>query len=84
MRACRHSKPDGWRRPGDIADSRSPGGRRLRLGRGPCCTVEFGVTRAVMAGAVIAKRRADGHLKVTVSWQRDAISSPPPPDEISR
>ncbi len=44
-------------------------------------TVEFGVNLAVEAGAVITKSRADGHLKVTVSWQREAIGPPPSGNE---
>jgi hypothetical protein len=39
-------------------------------------TVEFGVDLAVEAGAVITKSRADGHLKVTVSWERDRAAPP--------
>lgn len=53
---------------------------QLRKARPDAITVEFGVNLAVEAGAVITKSRADGHLKVTVSWKRDNPDYLPAPE----
>ncbi|MFE0646988.1 CU044_2847 family protein [Streptomyces sp. NPDC059534] len=56
---------------------------QLRKARPDAITVEFGVNLAVEAGAVITKSRADGHLKVTVSWERDGGALSPPDEQGS-
>ncbi|WP_055600331.1 CU044_2847 family protein [Streptomyces aureus] len=57
--------------------------QQLRKARPDAITVEFGVNLAVEAGAVITKSRADGHLKVTVSWERDGAALSAPNEEGS-
>ncbi|MFJ5830961.1 CU044_2847 family protein [Streptomyces sp. NPDC093089] len=64
-----------------VADAARATLQQLRRARPDAITVEFGVDLAVEAGAVITKSRAAGHLKVTVSWEREAIYTPPPADE---
>lgn len=64
-----------------VTDAAGAALQQLRRIRPDAITVEFGVDLAVEAGAVITKSRADGHLKVTVSWQGAAIGPPPPEDE---
>lgn len=44
-----------------------------RMAEGPeSIEIEFGVVLSAEAGAVIAKTGLEGHLKVTLSWQRAA------------
>ncbi|WP_017238038.1 CU044_2847 family protein [Streptomyces sp. SS] len=55
--------------------------QQLHKARPDVITVEFGVDLAFEVGAVITKSRAEGHLKVTVPWQREAFERPSPTDE---
>ncbi|WP_284717965.1 CU044_2847 family protein [Streptomyces sp. G1] len=46
---------------------------QLRKARPDQINVEFGVDLAFEAGAVITKRQASCHLKMTVSWKSDVL-----------
>ncbi|MFD0374268.1 CU044_2847 family protein [Streptomyces sp. NPDC127112] len=39
-------------------------------------TVEFGVDLSFAAGAVITKSSANGHLKVSIAWERESRPGP--------
>ncbi|MEV6105030.1 CU044_2847 family protein [Streptomyces sp. NPDC051940] len=43
--------------------------------------LEFGVKFNVEAGAVIARTGVEGHLKVKVVWENDALARRPQPEE---
>ncbi|MFE5521444.1 CU044_2847 family protein [Streptomyces virginiae] len=67
---------------GSIAEAAHDMLGQLRKAGPDGITVEFGIDLAVQAGAVITKTSANGHLKVTMTWKKNA-SVGSSPDERS-